>query len=98
MFFMTSVLVVDDEFGDCRCWGYLPDIKSAMQEIHHENEEHEGELFFDREFNYLVIEEINEGLMAGCKREWWYKFTNSNEWVACEKPVGIEKVINFGIG
>ena len=98
MFFMTSVLVVDNNFGDCRCWGYLPDLKSAMQEIHHDNEQNDGELFHEQEFNYLVIEEISEGLMAENGGEWWYRFTDSKEWTACEKPSGVEKVIKFAIG
>jgi hypothetical protein len=57
-------------------------------------------------YNYIVIELTVESIYnAGAmyleddnqQTRWWYHYENQT-WVPCECPIGMESIINYGIG
>ena len=52
---------------------------------------------YEFQYDYMVIEEIPEGVFGLRKQEWWYKW-NGKEFIKINKPQEIFNVVNFGIG
>jgi len=48
-------------------------------------------------YSYLVLEEVNEGLVTKCKELAWFKWDNGF-WIECDKPKEFEGVVNWAMG
>jgi len=49
-------------------------------------------------YNYVVIEEVPEGIQSCSINEWWFKWNKDNRsYVAIDKPKETQGIINWGI-
>ncbi len=81
MFFLTSVADLKNS-RPSRCFGYFKSLNKALNAVS-KNTGNMVECFYD----YLILEEIGEGIHALSKEIMWFKYDLvSNSWEKCKKP------------
>lgn len=69
------------DFGSTRTFGYYTDKNKAINAVK-ENALDIRETIYD----YMIIEEVNEGLYAPALNRWFFKATNQNTFKPIEEP------------
>ena len=50
-------------------------------------------------YQYVIIEEIADGIHGPCYREWWYKWDKEDEiFESVEKPIETKNIMNWSMG
>jgi len=99
MYFLTAILEANPDskyypHGATRCFGYYEEKPKAC-EAADLNLADMHECLYE----WLVIEEIPQGIHAMPKEEIWYKWDDGLEcWVHVEKPNWSKGIINWSIG
>jgi hypothetical protein len=97
IFTLTAVRIAATPFmriTDTRCWGYYFEADDALEAV----KQNVGGMD-DMLYNYLVIEQVSEGIGATAQALWWFRYDNAFEsWVPCECPLGDACPVNIGIG
>jgi len=99
MYFLTSIHLKNETGFESkpdysRCFGYFPEKQTALQAAD-ENWADMEECLYD----WLVIENIPEGLHAIPEEEVWYKWDiGLSAWLHAEKPEWSQGIINWSIG
>lgn len=109
MYFITSInkqsqlsKFLEDRQLSKRCFGYFTSQKLAMEMVE-KNAGNLHECFYD----YLVIEQIFEGIHGSAKEICWYKWSEQknfldnhkgNAWQRCDKPEFAMGLTNWAIG
>lgn len=94
MWFITAIHVVEPYDGRIpfhRTFGFYADKREAEIAVE-ENRGSMEECLYD----YIVIEEIGQGVLAIAENEQWYRW--DDRWVPCKKPKFSEGIINWAIG
>lgn len=92
MWFITSILTHGDgRLPFHRTFGFYAEKRQAEIAV----EENRGNMH-ECMYNFLVIEEIGEGVHALAENEQWYRW--DDRWVPCKKPKETVGVINWAIG
>jgi hypothetical protein len=88
------------QYGSTRTFGYFHDLDNAISAVENNYADMQ-----ERLYNYIVIEELSEGVHSFVEKEYWYNWVgerslseNSGKWVLCEKPDWAAGTINWGIG
>ena len=94
---ITSISLSEKgEMTHDRCWGFFFDFNDAEQAVL----SNDGDLY-ECSYNFVVIEEISEGIMSFSDRgETWYAWDSDKESFTKinKKPHCIKNVICFGMG
>jgi hypothetical protein len=93
MFFLTSISHYPEHKWQSRCFGYFSTIEKARGAVANNTCDME-----ECCYNYLVIEEIGEGIHSFASSESWFTWEEENGWTAIEKPKWSEGIINWSIG
>jgi len=102
IYLITSIFRDPHEFrkGHTRTFGYYKALLDAINAV----ENNYGDMQ-ECLYNYIVIEELHEGIHSLVEKEYWYNWVgerslseNSGKWVLCEKPDWAAGTINWGIG
>lgn len=89
-----TLTTTTDDKRNKRTWGYYPTEKEARHAI----TENYGNMR-DCLFDYLVLEEYDQGVLAGAKRDVWFHWNEVvGEWLECDKPSFANGVINWAMG
>jgi len=80
------------DFGDRRCVGYFNDLLGAQLAI-----KWNGEKLHDGMYNYVIVEEMREGLFRADTKRYIYQWIDSN-FVEIDEMDIIKNLSNFGIG
>jgi len=97
IFFVT---VINDEPYRSRCWGFYHDFETAEQGVL----ENWTDMYELGCYNYAVIEEWPEGIMACSEKETWYSVVydgnkdGKHVVTKIEKPEKFAQVVHFSIG
>jgi hypothetical protein len=98
MWFITSIYLVKPENKESparaetkRTFGYYSNPQEAIQAIV-TNRCNMHECLY----NYLVLENIGEGIHPEVHNEEWYKW--EEKWVPCLKPLELVGIINWALG
>jgi len=98
MWFITSIVARENTterpvlMADCqRTFGYYKDESEAHEAIA-ENRCNMQECLY----NYLVLENIDEGIHPEVISEEWFRW--EDKWVPCEKPSEFLGIVNWGLG
>jgi len=98
MWFITSIYLAKPEDAESpsraetkRTFGYYSDAKVACAAVA-ENRCNMHECLY----NYLVIENIGQGIHALADEEIWYRW--EDKWVQCPKPDALVGIVNWAIG
>lgn len=82
------------EHNNWRCWAWFATFEEAQQAV-----EGCSDFFWENYYDNLVIEEVPRGAITPQYREWWYKWSLSeNKWELSEKPLSVETLFHFGVG
>lgn len=79
-----------NDLEDLRCFGWLPTVEEALIRVANNT----GDLHEDR-YTHLVIERIESGVFPVTKALCWFVW--EGKWVACDRPAGWERVVNFAL-
>lgn len=106
---ITSIAIEHRQWDDGyswnkRCFGFFNNLDRAIKAVE-DNECDLEEYYYD----YIVIEEFDEGIHPRAKQELWYMWDEPlKRWMAgkaslcpCEKPKlfgSVATLVNFGIG
>lgn len=102
IYLITSIFHDPHEFlkGRTRTFGYYLNFTDAFEAVKNNYADMQECLY-----NYLIIEELHEGIHSLVGKEYWFSWVgekslgeNSGKWVACEKPDWAVGTINWGIG
>lgn len=95
MYFLSSIAYypVALKTPNKRCFGYFPTLEKAITAVACNAGDME-----ECYYNYLVIEEIPEGVHSVPISENWYVWNAEIGWVPCEKPEWSIGIINWSIG
>lgn len=100
MWFITSVIKDLDHperrrMGlDHRTFGFYQERQEACIAI----EENRGNME-ECLYNYLVLEEINEGIHPEVQTELWYHWSEEHrKWMPCTKPSEFIAIVNWALG
>jgi hypothetical protein len=98
MWFITSIYLEAPKDNESparaethRTFGYFSNAKEACQAVA-ENRCNMHECLY----NYLVVENIGEGIHPLAEEEIWYKW--QDKWVPCSKPEALVGIINWALG
>jgi len=94
--FITAIAVEDDspQSRDSRCFGFYAEYADAMSAVM-QNRCDMRECLYD----YLVMEEIGEGIHPEVKKEIWFKWMEERRgWYHCVKPSEFVGVVNWALG
>ena len=94
--FLTSIVVDDNNprSRNSRCFGYYANYSDAMSAVT-KNQCDMRECLYD----YLVMEEIGEGIHPEVMQENWFKWNDGlNGWHRCNKPSEFVGSINWALG
>ena len=95
MFFITTLHVNENqEFGAIRCVGYFANYEEAKDSVLKNSCD-----LFEKLYNYIVIEEISEGLYEFDLNPHWFHISEDGEsYYEIEKPKFAENYFGFAIG
>jgi hypothetical protein len=94
--FLLTAITKPESFGlpDRRCFGFFGTFEKAQTAVDN-NTGNMRECLYE----YLVIEEINEGIHPHVIKEWWNKWSeNKNKWEPCDKPEEFFGTVNWSLG
>ena len=96
MFFITAFEDLDEEWGikNSRCFGFYQVFEDAERATK-ENWRDINETIY----NYVVIEEMNEGIHPYAQQRWFYKFDYDKRlYYAIIEPEEARRCCNFALG
>jgi hypothetical protein len=98
MFFITSISYYPElNYSESvnpnkRCFGFFKELSKARVAVSC----NVGDLE-EQYYNYIVIEEILEGIHSIPISENWYYYNTENGWVPCSKPEWSIGIVNWSI-
>lgn len=95
MFFITVITGMSSlsDMADNRCFGYYTSLDEALERVQF------GHDLEERSYNYLVIENVAEGVYPTSEEIRWFKWNeNQNAWQQIDKPKETQHVINWALG
>jgi hypothetical protein len=96
MYFLTSICSTETYnpvFVEKRTFGFFLDLNKAEESVKN-NEGNLNECLYD----FLVIEEIGEGIHSPSQQEIWYAWNNKNWEKLNEKPEWATGTTNWALG
>ena len=94
MYFITTLQIKNNDIEDSRCVGYFSSFEKAEQIVKNNTYDLEETIY-----NYIVIENIPEGIYQYDQNAKWYKFNrNTEKYDPCDKPKEMNHLVGFGIG
>lgn len=94
MFFITGLRIKKDDITGSRTFGYYHTYEEAEEDVFANNLD-----IHEHYYNYMVIEQIEEGLYRHPLGEWFFEWDeNSNKYIKTLKPLCLSHYVNFSIG
>lgn len=101
MWFITAVKASRESIGNPtllvdthRTFGFYKERSNACEAI----DENRGNMQ-ECLYNFLVLEELAEGIHPEVRVELWYKWDEQwRRWIPCNKPSDLEGIINWALG
>ena len=104
IWFLTAIVVDESKMlrhskGDIkvekftRTFGYHYGFENALNSVHHNH----GNMH-ECLYNYLVMEQIGEGIHALAESYHWFKWDTNIGWKACDRPKWANGLTNWALG
>jgi len=94
MYFLTALSIDSNSFIHKASLGYFPKKSEAFAVIMNE-----PKLLHQDQYEYLVVEKIEQGIFTQSDEEDWFLYDEKNKvWNPTSKPTFLEPQCNFSIG